>query len=50
MMVFGFKFKTQELSSNNLGEVAERLNAVDSKSTLGRPNVGSNPTLSVSIL
>lgn len=33
--------------SSNLGEVAEWSNAVDSKSTLGQPNVGSNPTLSV---
>jgi hypothetical protein len=30
-----------------LGEVAERLNAADSKSVLGQPNGGSNPPLSV---
>jgi hypothetical protein len=33
--------------SQTPGEVAERLNAADSKSVLGKPNGGSNPPLSV---
>ncbi len=32
------------------GEVAEWPKAVDSKSTVGQPTVGSNPTLSATLL
>lgn len=42
--------KISEISSRKfLGEVAERLNAADSKSVLGQLNGGSNPSLSVSV-